>query len=533
MACRHRFLTTRNLHWQWFNALVFGLVPQEAGGVSCEEALAEVEAMKAAAMRYASTIGGWSDQIGLFVNVFGHNSVNCLFIHILDMSCLGPSFKHFEYKNLPLDAVLLVLRQEGSSLLARAPSGSLDVPALRRASREHLVTQSAANTGTNGATSLKAEIVASVPELCTRAHFRAVRRLLAERLGGVEALLDELCRAGFVDRERGSLTTGTQPFNIFARCASGVMEQPGMAEEQEALGEYKDRFMICKNRPENDEHWDSEDPEWVGKASMSRRHRFLTTRNLHWQWFNCLVFGMVPSAMGGGDIVEAVAEVEAMKAAALTFTANVGDWSDDVGLYFHVFGHNSVNSLHLHILDLRDAGPTFQHYQYKNCPLDAVLAVLKEELRRYRSAVEVSTPPRETIEQSDGVACWENASKLNDAEVLELNVGGVLVAVSRSVLLKAPTGSKLRQMFDGSDEAELLHDSYGRIFLDLPPESFQVIVNRLRLLDATCSRAAPVEPDVAQLAATLGVEAFFPAKRPGKAGCAEGCFGFAFGTSGR
>ena len=25
-----RYITTRNLHWQWFNALIFGLVPKEA-----------------------------------------------------------------------------------------------------------------------------------------------------------------------------------------------------------------------------------------------------------------------------------------------------------------------------------------------------------------------------------------------------------------------------------------------------------------------------------------------------------------------
>ena len=74
----------------------------------CKEALAEVEDFKAAALTYTKNVGGWSDQIGLFVNVFGHNSVNCLFIHILDMSHVGPSFEHFAYKNLSLDVVLQV-----------------------------------------------------------------------------------------------------------------------------------------------------------------------------------------------------------------------------------------------------------------------------------------------------------------------------------------------------------------------------------------------------------------------------------------
>ena len=31
-----------------------------------------------------------------------------------------------------------------------------------------------------------------------------------------------------------------------------------MEEEQAALQSYGERFVVCKNRPENDEHWDSE-----------------------------------------------------------------------------------------------------------------------------------------------------------------------------------------------------------------------------------------------------------------------------------
>merc|ERR1712039_628583 len=54
-------------------------------------------------------------------------------------------------------------------------------------------------------------------------------------------------------------------------------------------------------------------------------------------------------------------------------------WSKNVGPFFHVYGHNSVNSLHLHILDMDECGPTGRKFAYKNCPLDAVLEVLQEE----------------------------------------------------------------------------------------------------------------------------------------------------------
>lgn len=41
---------------------------------------------------------------------------------------------------------------------------------------------------------------------------------------------------------------------------------PGMEEEQAALQSYGEHFLVCKNRPENDAHWDSKDRcgPWVG-----------------------------------------------------------------------------------------------------------------------------------------------------------------------------------------------------------------------------------------------------------------------------
>ena len=55
----------------------------------------------------------------------------------------------------------------------------------------------------------------------------------------------------------------------------------------------------------------------------------------------------------------------------MRYTANCPGWSDRVGLFFHIFGHNSVNSLHLHILD---RGP-FPVLQYMNTPLDPFVDV--------------------------------------------------------------------------------------------------------------------------------------------------------------
>lgn len=212
------------------------------------------------------------------------------------------------------------------------------------------------------------EVKQRCPHLNRKSAFQEARAVVRQH--GAHALRQHLLAAGLVGDD-GLLTTGVKPFNVFARVASGVMTQPGMEEEQDALGKYKQWYVVACNRPENDENWESSDPEWVGKASMSKRHRFLTTKDLRWRWFNALAFGLE-------DLEEAVQEVRNMRDACVEYSRN-RDWAGPLGLYVHVFPHNSVPSLHIHMVDLSAAGPTFGNLAYKNLPLEAVLEVLVEE----------------------------------------------------------------------------------------------------------------------------------------------------------
>lgn len=488
MARRHRFLTTRNLHWQWFNLLICGLLGAQDGGAEISAARDEVRDMEAAAMHYAKNMG-WSSNVGLFVNIFGHNSVNSLFVHILDLSQTGPAFESLEYKNLPLSEVIRVLDEEASVDTSRRTL-------MRQPTAISLVDLSKRRfffAGTDGATSLKAEIVGRIPVLRDAACFREARRLLREELGGMLSLREELVRAHLINADTELLTTGEAPFNIFARIAAGVMKPPGFEEEQKFLGDYQERYCICKNRPENDERWDSDDPEWVGKASMARRHRFLTTKDLHWRWFNALIFGMVGPRLEDEQnfndlsfMTYVIGEVETMKVAALTYAAKAG-WSKDIGLYFHVFGHNTVNSLHLHILDREDLGPTYLKYEYKNLPIDVVLKVLGEEfnnmlppdldlLKAAEDAVHAAKRQRSLSMQP----YFEDGGN----DIIDLNVGGVMITVSKRTLAMAPQESLLRRMFSGSwDSALLQRDSSGKIYLDLPGKSFGRLVDHMRLIN--------------------------------------------------
>mmetsp|Transcript_73908 Transcript_73908/g.154004 ORF Transcript_73908/g.154004 Transcript_73908/m.154004 type:complete len:759 (+) Transcript_73908:35-2311(+) len=528
MARRHRFLTTKNLHWQWFNMLVVGMVPLAEGGVDPRVALAEVEEMKAACLRYARNTPGWSEQVGLFVNIFGHNNVNSLFIHVLDMSELGPSFSFQSFKNCPLDQVLKVLREEAASTLVASPTAPAGLQAQQRSGQ----TRKSATpgkmpfffTGTDGATSVKAELVGRVPVMKDASSYREARRLLTEEFGGYATLREELIRCGFVDEKSGLLTTSTNPFNIFAMVATGKVDQPGMKEENEWLADFADHFIIACNRPVCDEHWDSEDPEWLGKASMSRRHRFLTTKKLHWQWFNALAFGLVPPSVGGASLAEALNEVERMKAAALRYASKAKGWSSQVGLFAHIFGHNSVNSLHIHILDMSELGPSFWKQEFKNCPLDAVIKVLREELALQEGpngglklVTEAAAAAAKAATEA-ARAMTENSSLQSikkNGEVLTLNVGGELMAVSRNILVDmAPAEGLLQKLFsDQWEHARHQVDGKGHVFLDYPPNAFRLILNQLRMLHVTPANEvlpAPNVPwehrrDYVELAMSLGV----------------------------
>lgn len=126
---------------------------------------------------------------------------------------------------------------------------------------------------------IKDTIHAAIPVVREASEYAAVRALLRQ-LGGAPALLGELEALGFVSE--GRLTTGTKPLNVFARVAAGVVTQPGMEAEQANLGAHGQRFMIACNLPENEEHWSSTAPEWVGRASMGQRHRFMLVRKLHY-----------------------------------------------------------------------------------------------------------------------------------------------------------------------------------------------------------------------------------------------------------
>ena len=93
-----------------------------------------------------------------------------------------------------------------------------------------------------------------------------------------------------MDKDTYQLTTGKNPFNVFALAGAGLLQRlvgrgvqrlvgrgAGLnADDNAALEragkDYAKRFKVWRNRPENDENW-NEGGKWAGVASMSARHR--------------------------------------------------------------------------------------------------------------------------------------------------------------------------------------------------------------------------------------------------------------------
>lgn len=221
--------------------------------------------------------------------------------------------------------------------------------------------------------------------LNTTEQYADCRRALREY--GLTRLLEQLQELGFVN-DQEHLTTGTKPFNVFARIGAGVMKQESMLADQLLIGKHQERFMVACNRAECDDNWESTDPAWLGKASMAKHHRFLITKDMHWKWFNVLVFGMLD------NLRESIEFLEAMHEAAKMYVTTKEGWPQRVGFFFHVYALSSVNSLHLHIVDLENCGPTYHKMEHKNMNIEDVINVLKRELELQHEFDDLNVAPQ-------------------------------------------------------------------------------------------------------------------------------------------
>ena len=138
-----------------------------------------------------------------------------------------------------------------------------------------------------------------------------------------------------------------------------------------------------------------------------------------WTWFNVLTMGLVDVAKVDSvhhdeeEMREEEANIElnlktlesartcllTMRDAAHAFvkqdtksgwslrkmTTATGEQLADIGFFFHCYPHASMNSLHLHIVDLSETGPTYAVFKHKNLRMDYVLTVLEREISEFKA----------------------------------------------------------------------------------------------------------------------------------------------------
>lgn len=202
----------------------------------------------------------------------------------------------------------------------------------------------------------------------TKDDYKSMRQKLKDY--GIDKFKNEMEKLGIINT--GKITSELKPFNPFARIIAGKMENPCKDTIINS-----DEFILFRNRPENDEHWHDSSPEWIGKASMSENHKFLSILDDNWSTFNVLTF-VCDNNVDHKDYDNIIFLLNQMEYIAIDYTKK-HNWSENIGLYFHCLPFNSIYTLHLHIVDLDKVGPTFNHLNYKNLSLNDVREVLCEE----------------------------------------------------------------------------------------------------------------------------------------------------------
>lgn len=190
-------------------------------------------------------------------------------------------------------------------------------------------------------------------------HMKQIKNYLATN-GYIKTECD--CVNG---ESKTTLTTGEKPFNAFARYASYEMKNQ---VDQTIIMDYMKDWMVCHNRPDNDMNWNdvnNKSASMCGSDEKGPGHVFITTKDLDWKNFNILTIVLSKN-------VEFLLK---LKEVADEYVEQRG-WKK-AGMYFHCFPHNSVNSLHLHIVneDEKYIGHMHSECKYKNLPLDVVVKV--------------------------------------------------------------------------------------------------------------------------------------------------------------
>jgi hypothetical protein len=160
------------------------------------------------------------------------------------------------------------------------------------------------------------------------------------------------------------------PFTFLKMLSSISPDHPSQSPIPKHI---RSKYAILKNRPEfggigpDDPHWAT--AKTNPSASMSAYHQFVAVRDFSWSLFNALTFGEDPEFQSKKEVLTMLEDLETI---ATNWAGSHG--ITNVGCFFHVYPFNSVQSLHMHMVDLNpeNLGEAWKEYATINTPLSSV-----------------------------------------------------------------------------------------------------------------------------------------------------------------
>ena len=179
----------------------------------------------------------------------------------------------------------------------------------------------------------------------------------------INFFMDMLRSKGYTDENNNYKFDEHAPFNVFAALSNGIIKNP---VDQSILEKYSENWVVCHNKPENDSKWleISNTVSMAGPDTNGPGHVFITTKSNNAKYFNIASIILHKEK----EFLEELLEV------AKHYTTQ-RKWTN-AGYYFHCYPNNSVQSLHLHVVNLDNTGPSFELQKFKNLPIYEALELI-------------------------------------------------------------------------------------------------------------------------------------------------------------
>jgi len=120
---------------------------------------------------------------------------------------------------------------------------------------------------------------------------------------------------------------------------------------QNIIPEYlRNKFAIVTNIGKYNWNGANKSQKIMEKGNMSIFHQFLILRNTEASLFNALTLGL-NNKMDNKEIYDMLCDMEVI---ANLWAENNGIPQENLGCYFHIYPFNSIQSLHMHMVDTRN-----------------------------------------------------------------------------------------------------------------------------------------------------------------------------------